>query len=155
MGGRGDREYPGHRACPCGSGKRYRECCRGRKDFRLTADGKIVEWVPMTPEVEEVVRRLLERFREKHGRDPRPDERLFPEIPEGIEGERLVERKMIEAMEAVGLAPEFVYAFKKTGLLVTEANRDRFSEADLVEWEAAIDEFFARLVPPHSDRGVE
>ncbi|MHB8898102.1 MAG: hypothetical protein ACYC6Y_05095 [Thermoguttaceae bacterium] len=37
-----------------------------------------------------------------------------------------------------------IYAFEKTGLLVTEQNEHLLSEKDLAEWEAAIDEYEAR-----------
>lgn len=34
-----------------------------------------------------------------------------------------------------------IYAFEKTGRLVTEENQDLLTEAELMEWEAAIDEY--------------
>ena len=44
-------------------------------------------------------------------------------------------------MKVAGLNPAFVYAFEKTGLLVTEQNQHLIPEKDLAEWDAAIEEY--------------
>ncbi len=48
---------------------------------------------------------------------------------------------MVEGMKAAGLAPAFIDAFEKTGLLVTEENQHLIPEKDLAEWDAAIEEY--------------
>ena len=48
---------------------------------------------------------------------------------------------MVEDMKAAGLDPAFIYAFEKTGLLVTEQNQHLIPENDLAEWDAAIEEY--------------
>ena len=48
---------------------------------------------------------------------------------------------MVEGMKAAGLDPAFIYAFEKTGLLVTEQNQHLILEKDLAEWGAAIEEY--------------
>ena len=49
-----------------------------------------------------------------------------------------------EGMKAAGVDPAFVYAFEKTGLLVTEENQHLIPDADLAEWDAAIEEYEAK-----------
>jgi len=49
---------------------------------------------------------------------------------------------------AAGLAPEGVYAMKKTGMMVTEANMDHCSRKELAEWNAAIEEYRAQGPKP-------
>lgn len=44
-------------------------------------------------------------------------------------------------MEETGFPLKFIYAFKKTGLLISEENKELVSKADLDAWKAAIDEF--------------
>jgi hypothetical protein len=44
-------------------------------------------------------------------------------------------------MRAAGIRPALVYAFERTGLIVTRENRHLISAADLDEWEDAIAEF--------------
>jgi hypothetical protein len=48
---------------------------------------------------------------------------------------------MVEDMKAAGLDPAFIYAFEKTGLLVTEQNQHLIPENDLAEWDAAVEEY--------------
>jgi len=47
----------------------------------------------------------------------------------------------VEAMQAAGIRPALIYAYKRTGLIVTGENRRLMSAADLDEWEDAIAEF--------------
>ncbi|MEO8839967.1 MAG: SEC-C domain-containing protein [Kofleriaceae bacterium] len=47
----------------------------------------------------------------------------------------------ITALRASGVAPEFVYAYERTGLIVVSTYRDRFSAADLDEWDDAVAEY--------------
>jgi hypothetical protein len=48
---------------------------------------------------------------------------------------------MVEDMKAAGLDPAFIYAFEKTGLLVTEWNKHLIPDEDLADWDAAIEEY--------------
>ena len=52
-----------------------------------------------------------------------------------------VEPMTIQAMKAAGIDPAVIYAYEKTGRLVTEDNQHPLSEADLDEWQAAIEEY--------------
>jgi len=57
--------------CPCGSGKKYKNCCYGKGfDWVQDEDGAIGRSIPMTEEVNEVVQQLRQAFIEKHGRKP-------------------------------------------------------------------------------------
>jgi hypothetical protein len=91
----------------------------------------------MTPEVREALEQLRQAFVAQHGREPGPNDLLFPDMPhpEHLEG------MMVEDMKAAGLDPAFIYAFEKTGLLVTEQNQDLIPDEDLAEWDAAIEEY--------------
>jgi hypothetical protein len=55
-----------------------------------------------------------------------------------------VEHQMVQAMKAAGLDPAYIYAFEKTGLLVSEQNQHLIPERDLDEWGAAIREYEAK-----------
>lgn len=61
---------------------------------------------------------------------------------EEIRGDLL---QLIEAMEATGMPPEYVYAAKKTGRLVVEDNAHTFTSGQIDEWNAAIEEFHRLL----------
>ena len=51
-----------------------------------------------------------------------------------------LEAMMVEDMKAAGLDPAYIYAFEKTGLLVTEQNQHLIPDEDLAEWGAAVEE---------------
>jgi len=47
----------------------------------------------------------------------------------------------LAALHAANASPEFVYAYERTGLIVFAQYRDRFSAADLDEWDDAVAEW--------------
>ena len=124
--------------CPCGSGKKYGSCC-WEKGFEWLEDeeGKIYKSLPISPEVKEVLEHLRQEFIAKHGREPGPDDLLFPDMPHPEH----LEAMMVEEMRAAGMNPAFIFAFEKTGLLVTEENQHLISDEDLAAWDAAIEEY--------------
>jgi hypothetical protein len=127
--------------CPCGSGKQYGDCCY-EKDFEylVDEDGTIFKSIPMSGELAEVLEEQKRKFVETHGREPGPGDNLFFDMPP-LEH---VEHYMVEGMKQAGLDPGIIYAFEKTGLLVTEANEHLISDKDRAEWEAAILEYRAK-----------
>jgi hypothetical protein len=44
-------------------------------------------------------------------------------------------------LHKAGVRPEIIYAFQKTGRLVTADNRKNLSPTELKEWEDAVDEW--------------
>ena len=94
----------------------------------------------MTPEMREALEQLRQAFLGEHGREPGPGDLLFPDLPHPEH----LEARMVEDMKAAGLDPAFIYAFEKTGLLVTEQNQHLIPDADLAEWDAAIEEYEAK-----------
>lgn len=127
--------------CPCGSGRKYKHCCALKAFEYLEADdGAIFKSIPMSDEVKAVLEEQRRKFVEQHGREPGPDDQVFFDMPHPEH----VEHLMVEAMKQAGINPAFIYAYEKTGgLLVTEQNEHLLSDADLDEWQAAIDEYEA------------
>ncbi len=78
----------------------------------------------MTPRVEEVMKRQLEAFRKKFGRDPGPDEPVFfdPDEDEPTPM-RNPQAQVLAAMEKANLPPEIAYAYSM-GELRPHARRD-------------------------------
>lgn len=98
----------------------------------------------------DIVQRQVEKFREKFGREPGKDDPLFfdPDsfIPRPLDLDELT-AETVKAMELAGTRPEMIYAFRKTGLLVSEDNIDKLPQSSLAEWEAAVEEYFALIDP--------
>ncbi len=101
--------------------------------------------IKMDSETAEALKEQLRRFREKFGRDPTAEEPIFfdPDhpTPRPLQVEP-TEAMVAQTMRKAGLRPELIYAFEKTGRLVTESNRHDLTKEELQEWEGAIDEYF-------------
>jgi hypothetical protein len=106
----------------------------------------VVRKMKMTPEIKGVLRDQRKAFIKKFGREPGPDDPLFfdPEASEPSPlNQKLLEDATLKAMLAAGTPPHFVYAYQKTGFIVTEAGYKSMSPEDRAEYDAAIDEYFA------------
>ena len=134
--------------CPCGSGKKYKHCCHG-KDFEFLEDeeGTIFKSIPMSDEMGEIIAEQKQKFTEKFGREPGPGDKLFFDMPPVEHAEHFI----VEGMKKAGLDPAVIYAFEKTGLLLTETNEHLISDVDRAEWEAAVLEYRAK----HGDGSEE
>lgn len=132
------KRLPGNAPCPCDSGKKYKHCCYDKGfEYLVDEEGNIFKSVPMTNEVREVIEEQKRKFIEKFGREPEGDENLFFDMPPLEHAEHF----MVEGMKQAGLDPAIIYAFEKTGLLVTEMNEHLISNKDREEWEAAVREY--------------
>ncbi len=60
-------------------------------------------------------------------------------------GRDKVDSDIVGAMVKAGIEPKKVYAYRKTGLIVTEENWGLLSKEQQLEWEAAIAEYGERL----------
>ena len=86
----------------------------------------------------------LERFRQKFGRDPGPDDPIFFD-PDATEPRLLdgatVAARMVAVMKQAGVAPAIIHAYRRTGRIVTLDNVTQLSDDDLAEWQTAIEEY--------------
>lgn len=99
-------------------------------------------------EIRQTLEELYYRFREKFGRDTGPNDPIFfdphSDQPAPLGREALNETwdRMADAMVRQGeITPETAYAMKKTGLLVTDQTKDLLSNAELGEWNDAVQEY--------------
>jgi hypothetical protein len=100
--------------------------------------------VRMSQEMIQMFEEQKQRFRAKFGRDPRPDDPVIwdedADEPRPVSAEQ-IHQIILQAITAAGSPPEFVYAFQKTGRLVTESNMHMLTKAEYKEWCAAVDEY--------------
>ena len=135
------KKLPRNAPCPCGSGKKHGRCCHDKGfEYLVDEDGTIFKSIPMSDELVEAIDEQKRKFVEQHGREPGPGDNLFFDMPPFEHAEHF----MVEAMKQAGLDPAIIYAFEKTGLLVTEANEHLISDVDRAQWEAAICEYEAQ-----------
>lgn len=121
--------------CPCGSGKKYKHCCI-HKDFDWVEmdDGQVAKSVEVSRETRAALEHLRQSQVRAFGREP---ERIF----EGAPPLEVIEHLTVEAMKKAGVEPALIYAFEETGLMVNEENERRVTDADLAEWEDAINDY--------------
>lgn len=86
-------------------------------------------------------------FEQRFGRPPRDDDPLFydPDAPEPrpIDEDAFIE-PIAQAMLGCGIAPAYVHAFRRTGMLLSEQNYTLFSPEELAEFAEAMEEYAAR-----------
>jgi hypothetical protein len=127
--------------CPCGSGKKYKHCCYGKGfEYVENEGGDVYRSTPLSDDMKAVLDEQRRRFVEKYGREPGPGDPVFFDLPP-LEH---VEHEMVQAMKAAGLDPAYIYAYEKTGRLVSEQNMHLIPEKDLDEWDAAVREYEAK-----------
>jgi hypothetical protein len=115
---------------------------------RLEQDEKII---PIDPETAEIVTEQKRLFREKFGREPGPKDPLFfdPDAatPQFLSAERQAElwKSLVQAAGDSGIDPALVYAMNKTGRIVTHDNLKFLTDAELQEWNDALDEYHQKI----------
>jgi hypothetical protein len=127
--------------CPCGSGRKYKHCCWGKNfDWEEDESGNRFRSIPMTQEMADILQEQRQKFIDKYGREPGPNDPVFFDMPP-LEH---IEHQTVEAMKRAGIDPAIIYAYEKTGRLVTEENQHLLPETALNEWQAAIEEYEMR-----------
>ena len=65
------------------------------------------------------------------------------EVPEPLSAVQLdaYDHWVVEAMASAGIQPALIYAYQKTGLMVTKQNEHLLSKKDRREWKQALDEY--------------
>jgi len=104
--------------------------------------------IPLSPEALEAIERQLEAFRRKFGRDPNDNDPILfdPDANEPVPlSDEKYERIVIEAMTEVGISQATIFAFKRTGRIVTEMNKHLLTPEELREWNDAVDEYQHRI----------
>ena len=65
---------------------------------------------------------------------------FYPEVSDRKAHEKEMKGYLSDAMRKAGTPEELIYAFTKTGMMVTKDNIDQWSKQDLAEYKAAIAE---------------
>src|SRR5262245_18469411 len=128
-----DRRIESDEVCPCGTGRIYKECCFN-KSFKWVreSDGTISRVVHLHLDLVEELKRTQARFKKIFGRPPGKDDPVF--LGNYFESEEDTADITIAAMEKVGMNPALIYAYRKTGLMVTSDNHKIFPNKLLDEW---------------------
>ena len=100
---------------------------------------------PQEKQLREMMVRQAERFRDKFGRDPGPEDPIFfdPDADEPRPRDPdTVTRDMTEGLRQAGtqtgVDPALIEAWCELGYVVTEDNRHLFSAGDVAAWDEAV-----------------
>ena len=123
--------------CPCGSNMTYQNCCQ-KKDFKwLKENGTYIKETPLDDESIMALKEL-ESIKEKElNRYVYASEKILSEsiLPD------ITILKHIKQLRACGIPEDLLYGLYKTNIFVTEFNKDKISDIELLEWEEAVNEY--------------
>ena len=114
-----------------------------KDDFELTDYDDGSRTLSMSPELEDAFQEQTQRFIEKFGREPGPNDPIFfdpdADTPQPYPEEKYTE-ELVDAMRKANIDERLIRAYKKTGLIVTEENIDLLTPEELAEFQAAMDD---------------
>jgi hypothetical protein len=135
------KEISSKETCPCGSGLRYSRCCK-KKGFKWTrdSDGAVGKSIPMSDELREIMLDVRDEFKRIFRREPVGDEFVFPIVY--VQSSSDWNESLMDLMDRADIDPVIRYATMKTRRIVTSENAKFLSQAELDEWNAAVEEYY-------------
>ena len=108
-------------------------------EYFVKPGGKIVKQLMMSDEDKAFFEEEKRQFIEKYGRNPtQQEESVMREA--NFEDLNAV---IAKDLQASGVRPEVLYAFQKTGILVTRENQFQVTPDELKCWQEAVEEYKA------------
>lgn len=127
--------------CPCGSDKKYKQCCYN-KGFDFVQKGhEIVRIQPVGEEFQSAAGKIYEEYLKRLERAPGAGDPIA--IWQFYHGQDEMTEQICEAMKMAGIDAAKIWAYKKTGLMIVGGEEDKYTEFDINEWDDAIEEFYA------------
>jgi hypothetical protein len=147
------QEFEGSKLCPCRSGKQYKNCCK-KKAFKFVGDkdGKVYRRLSITGDLPKYLQETSgissrkEMWAGTLGIDvTQMKDAQFVDIPYVPEAKFSPDGlDIIEIMKKANIPPELIYAFQRTGLIITEKNKRLISNVELKEFDEAVDEYLKK-----------
>ncbi len=101
--------------------------------------------IPIDSDMMEALKRQEQRFIDKFGRTPGPNDPVFFD-PSAAEPrpilDEVLDQHLLEAMHRAGVYPAVIHAYQKTGRLVSKENQKFLSRQERQEWKDAINEWY-------------
>jgi hypothetical protein len=121
---------------------------RRKRSHRVGEDENMI---PINRETAEIIAQQKRLFREQFGRDPGLEDPLFFDpgdaTPQFLSDESADEvwSSLLQAAGDSRVDPALVYAMNKTGRIVTETNLQFLTDAELQEWNDAVQEYHRKI----------
>lgn len=135
-------EWDKNEYCPCGSGKKYKNCCQKKsiKYYKSKNKNEYVKSIPMNPILEHAFYNEKLKFKQLFGRTPGEDDYvqggiLLKDFNREI---KLYKRKDIENAA-------LLYAYDKTGIIPWKENIDLLPEVEINNFKLYVKEYTKRM----------
>jgi len=125
--------------CPCKSGQKYKNCCHAKGvDYFILPGGKVIKEQPLTPEQRQALAQQKAQFVKTFGRQPNEEDEGLMRIANGFaDVSAVIEKDLISR----GVEQSVLYAFQKTGMVITKENESQVSPEELSRWSEALEEY--------------
>ena len=133
-----EEEWDDNEKCPCGSGKPYKKCCKKKKlkYYKGKDKNTYTRAIPIHPDLDPIFKHEKIRFKKIFGRMPGNDDYILGGV---LLKDLKREYKLIKRENVINQA--WLYASHKTGIMLTEENRDSFPERDIKEFTKYTQEY--------------
>lgn len=132
------QEVREHDKCPCGSNRKYKNCCKKKDIIWYLENGRLFREVMIESEVIEELKSLKLLFKSMYGREVGEDDYVFWGI---YDDETIFDKDTIRVMKKAGIQEEYIYAYSKTGLIITEENNNNIPDGYLKEFSNYVAEY--------------
>lgn len=134
-------EFSLNEKCPCGSRRKYENCCHKRGiQWKLNEKGQPTQIIPLSKELVEEFKSLQEKFKRTFERDYEADDKVFSSLEYLYPGEDL-KNLTIKMLFQADVHPEHIYAYIKTDIIITKENHHRAPLSKLKKWNKAVLEY--------------
>jgi len=128
--------------CPCGSGKRYKNCCQKKsiKYYKSKNKNEYIKSIPINPILEPIFYNERLKFKQLFGRTPDKDDY----VQGGIllkDFNRVIKLYKRKDTENAAL----LYAYNKTGIIPWEGNMDLLPDVEINNFKLHIKEYTRRM----------
>ncbi len=132
-----EQEWHDNELCPCRSGKKYKDCCK-KKDLKYyyKDENTYTKSMKMGDEVKDILFMTSIQFKELFGRAP--GKKDF--VVSGILNNQL--DREVRKLKLEGKIPsDYLYAYDRTGIMLSQYNYTQFSDKDIQEFNEARQEY--------------
>jgi len=131
-------EIDDNEICPCGTKRKYRNCCKRKKLQWVRKDGQLSRSIEMGNEDIEIIKELEVTFKEMYGRELSEADFLFSGL---YNNKKNFDFAAVKAMRKAKVPEEYIYAYCQTGLILTEENVEKVPNGFIEEFSRYVEEY--------------
>lgn len=137
-----NEEWDKNELCPCGSGKKYKNCCQKKKIkyYKSKNENEYVKSIPINPILEPILYNEKLKFKKLFGRTPGENDY----VQGGIllkDFTRVI--KLYKRNDCQNVA--LLYAYDKTGIIPWKGNIDLLPEVEINKFKSYVKEYNKRM----------